>query len=56
MNPKMVNLVAKNPEGSLTAVMVNGDEDEKTCRFVIGDEVTEIVVPSQGVATVHWEI
>ena len=56
MNPKMVNLVAKNPDGSLTAVMVNGDEDNKTCRFVIGDEVTEIIVPTQGVATIHWEI
>lgn len=56
MNPKMVNFVAKNPDGSLIAVMVNGDEQDKTCRFVIGDEVTEIVVPTQGVATIHWEI
>jgi len=54
MNAKIVNLVVKNPDDSLTAVLVNGDGHDKVCRFIVGDEVTELVVPTNGVATLHW--
>ena len=37
MNNKMVNLVAKNPDGSITAVMVNGDDHDKVCKFIINN-------------------
>lgn len=55
MNSKIVNFVAKNPDGSLTAVLVNGDGQDKICRFMIGDEITELTVPTNGVVTLHWD-
>lgn len=54
-NQKIVNLVAKNPDGSLNIILVNGDNHDKKCKFIVENEIVEVTVPTSGVVTLYWE-
>ncbi|MBO5200483.1 MAG: hypothetical protein J6B93_04300 [Clostridia bacterium] len=51
-----VNVVAKNPNGSITAVITNQTiKDKELCKLVVGNTVLEFATPSRSVVTVTWD-
>lgn len=52
---ELVNVVTRNPNGTMTAVVSNKNTDDtQTCKFVMGDKVMEIDVAPKSVVTVTW--
>ena len=52
---KLVNVVTRNPNGTMTAVVVNSDTDKtETCKFVMGDKVMEVNVSPRSTVTITW--
>ena len=52
---KLVNVVTRNPNGTMTAVVVNSDTDNtETCKFVMGDKVMEVNVSPRSTVTITW--
>lgn len=52
---KLVNSVTVNPNGSMTANVVNSATEDTVCKFVMGDKVMEITVPQRSVVTLTWD-
>lgn len=52
---KLVNLVTRNPNGTMTAVVVNYSTKEETIKFVLGDQVMEVTVAGRSIATLTWD-
>ena len=50
-----VNLVTRNPNGSMTAVLVNNEKTEKVFKLVMGDQVMEVPIAGRSVITVTWD-
>ncbi len=51
----MVNVAVLNPNGTMTAVMVNATEDDTLCKLVMGDRVLEVPVGRDSTVTVTWD-
>lgn len=49
------NVVFKNENGAMTAVLTNNDASEHCFLLVIGDTVIECTVPGKSAATVTWK-
>lgn len=54
-NYKLVNLVTRNPNGTMTAVVVNRTNDTQTMKFVVGEQVIEVDVAGRNVVTLTWD-
>ena len=50
-----VNLVTRNPNGSMTAVLVNNEKTEQVFKLVMGDQVMEVPIAGRSVITVTWD-
>lgn len=52
---KLVNVVTRNPNGTMTAVIVNSNANEDAvCKFVMGDKVREATVAARSMVTITW--
>ena len=54
-NYKLVNLVTRNPNGTMTAVIVNRTNDRETMKFVVGEQVMEVDVAGRNIVTLTWD-
>lgn len=54
-NYKLVNLVTRNPNGTMTAVVVNRTNDTQTMKFVLGEQIMEVDVAARNVVTLTWD-
>lgn len=54
-NYKLVNLVTRNPNGTMTAVVVNYTNNAETMKFVLGDQVMEVTVAGRNIVTLTWD-
>lgn len=52
---KLVNLVTRNPNGTMTAVVVNYTTQDETVKFILGDQVMELPVNGRSVVTLTWD-
>ena len=53
---ELVNVVTANPNGTMTAVIVNNNAEESaTCKMVMGDKVMEVDVAARSTVTVTWD-
>ena len=53
---KLVNVVTRNPNGTMTAVIVNGNgAEDALCKFVLGDQVMEVNVAARSIVTITWD-
>ena len=52
---KLVNLVTRNPNGTMTAVVVNYTNNAETMKFVLGDQVMEVTVAGRNIVTLTWD-
>jgi glucosylceramidase len=53
---KLVNVVTVNPNGSMTAVLVNYNKSEaQTCKLVLGDKVMEVTLEAKSLVTLTWD-
>lgn len=52
---KLVNVVTKNTDGTMTAVLVNSyATDSKVCKLVCGEKVIEITLAPRSTVTLTW--
>lgn len=52
---KLVNVVTKNTDGTMTAVLVNSyTAESKVCKLVYGDKVIEITLAPRSTVTLTW--
>lgn len=55
-NYELVNVVVKNTDGSMTAVIVNSNGNKKeVCKLVDGDQVMEITLAPRSTVTITWK-
>ena len=54
-NYKLVNLVTRNPNGTMTAVIVNYTTSDETMKLVLGDQVLEVAVAGRSIVTLTWD-
>lgn len=54
-NDNVVNVVYRNENGSMVAVLTNNTGMENTFKLVIGDQVIEYTVPALSGATITWD-
>lgn len=54
-NYKLINLVTRNPNGTMTAVIVNYTNNDETMKLVLGDQVMEVNVAGRSVVTLTWD-
>ena len=52
---KLVNLVTRNPNGTMTAVIVNRTNNDETMKIVVGDQVLEVNVAGRNIVTLTWD-
>ena len=52
---KLCNVVVANPDGTMTAVIVNSNKEDVTCKMVMGDQVMEVNAPAKSTITITWE-
>ena len=52
---KLVNVVTRNPNGTMTAVIVNSSNNEEVLKFVLGDQVMEVNVGGRSIVTLTWD-
>ena len=52
---KLCNVVVVNPDGTMTAVIVNSNKEDVTCKMVMGDQVMEVNAPAKSAITITWE-
>jgi len=52
---KLVNVVVLNPNGTMTAVIVNSNKEAQTCKLVMGDRVMEVTVDERSTVTLTWD-
>ena len=54
-NYKLCNVVVVNPDGTMTAVIVNSDKEDVTCKMVMGEQVMEVTAPAKSTITITWD-
>ncbi len=54
-NYKLINLVTRNPNGTMTAVVVNYTTNAETMKFVLDDQVMEMDVAGRSIVTLTWD-
>lgn len=54
-NYKLINLVTRNPNGTMTAVIVNYTNAEENLKLVLDDQVIEVDVAGRSIATLTWD-
>lgn len=52
---KLCNVVVVNPDGTMTAVIVNTNKEDVTCKMVMGEQVMEVNAPAKSTITITWE-
>jgi glucosylceramidase len=52
---KLCNVVVVNPDGTMTAVIVNSNKEDVTCKMVMGEQVMEVNAPAKSTITITWE-
>ena len=52
---KLVNVVTVNPNGTMTAVIVNSQKEDATCKLVMGEQVMEVTVGAKSTLTLTWD-
>jgi hypothetical protein len=52
---KLCNVVVVNPNGTMTAVIVNGEKEDIVCKMVMGEQVMEVNAPARSTITITWE-
>lgn len=52
---KLCNVVVVNPNGTMTAVIVNSNKEDATCKMVMGEQVMEVNAPAKSTITITWE-
>ena len=52
---KLCNVVVVNPDGTMTAVIVNSNKEDVICKMVMGDQVMEVNAPAKSTITITWE-
>ena len=52
---KLVNIVTRNPNGTMTAVIVNRTKEDTVCKFVLGDQVMEVNMAARSIVTLTWD-
>lgn len=52
---KLVNIVTVNPNGTMTAVLVNSGKEATTCKLVMGEQVMEVTVGAKSTVTLTWD-
>ena len=52
---KLCNVVVANPDGTMTAVIVNSNKEDVTCKMVMGAQVMEVNAPAKSTITITWE-
>ena len=52
---KLVNVVTRNPNGTMTAVVVNSANEEQVLKFVLGEQVMEVNVGGRSIVTLTWD-
>ena len=52
---KLVNVVTVNPNGTMTAVLVNSNKEPQTCKFVMGEQVMEVTIGAKSTVTLTWD-
>lgn len=52
---KLCNVVVLNPDGTMTAVIVNSNKEDVTCKMVMGEQVMEVNAPAKSTITITWE-
>ena len=52
---KLCNVVVVNPDGTMTAVIVNSNKEDVTCKMVMGEQVMEVNAPAKSTVTITWE-
>jgi glucosylceramidase len=52
---KLCNVVVVNPNGTMTAVIVNSHKEDVTCKMVMGEQVMEVNAPAKSTITITWE-
>lgn len=54
-NYKLCNVVVVNPNGTMTAVIVNAEKEDVVCKMVMGEQVMEVNAPAKSTITITWE-
>lgn len=52
---KLCNVVVVNPNGTMTAVIVNSNKEDVACKLVMGEQVMEVNAPAKSTITLTWE-
>ena len=51
---KLTNIVTRNPNGTMTAVLVNRMREDVVCKLVVGDQVMEVNMAARSIVTLTW--
>ena len=54
-NYKLTNIVTRNPNGTMTAVIANRTREDAVCKFVLGDQVMEVNMAARSIVTLTWD-
>lgn len=54
-NYKLTNIVTRNPNGTMTAVIVNRQREAALCKLVLGDQVIEVNMDGRSIVTLTWD-
>ena len=54
-NYKFTNIVTRNPNGTMTAVIVNRTREDAVCKLVLGDQVMEVNMAARSIVTLTWD-
>ena len=54
-NYKLINVVTRNPNGTMTAVIVNRMNHAEVIKFVLGEQVMEVDVAGRSIVTLTWD-
>ena len=53
---KLVNLVTRNQNGTMTVVLINSDaNNDAVCKFVMDDKVMEATIAARSMVTITWD-
>jgi glucosylceramidase len=54
-NYKLINVVTRNPNGTMTAVVVNRTNEAEVLKFVLGEQIMEVNVEGRSIVTLTWD-
>lgn len=52
---KLCNVVVLNPDGTMTAVIVNSNKEDITCKMIMGEQIMEVNAPAKSTITITWD-